>query len=202
MKASGKLSVARLETIGRIRLSRSFFLRDFLHSEIAQAYGMQNVPDDVDLAVSAGTKLCEELLEPLQERFGRLAIRSAFRSCAVNEIGNSNGHNCARNEANYAGHIWDRRDERGRTGATACIVVPALVDHVERGGSWVEMAWWIHDHLPYSGLQFFPKLLAFNIRWREEPERVIRSYVEPRGTLTRPGMPNHDGDHSELYRGL
>jgi hypothetical protein len=26
--------------------------------------------------------------------------------------------------------------------------------------SWQAMAWWIHDNLPYSGLQFFPKLLA------------------------------------------
>jgi hypothetical protein len=194
--------VARLEEVGRIRLSPSFFLRDFLHSEIAQAYGLQNVPDDLDLAVAAGSKLCEELLEPIQERFGRIAIRSAYRSCEVNALGNRNGHNCARNERNYAGHIWDRRDECGRMGATACIVVPVLVDYAAKGGSWTEMAWWIHDHLPYSGLQFFPRLLAFNIRWREEPERVIGSYVEPKGTLTRPGMSNHAEDHSAAYRGL
>lgn len=87
-------------------------------------------------------------------------------------------------------------------GATACIVVPALVDHADRGGSWTAMAWWIHDHLPYSHLQFFPRLLAFNIRWREAPERVIKSYVAPKGTLTRPGMDNHSGDHASLYRGL
>lgn len=50
-------SVSRLEAIGRIRLSPHFFLRDFLHSEIAQVYGLLNVPDDVDLAVAAGSKL-------------------------------------------------------------------------------------------------------------------------------------------------
>jgi len=196
------VSVTRLEQIGRTRLSRSFFLRDFLHSEIAAVHAVLNVPDDLALAVEAGSKLCNELLEPIQARFGRVAVRSAFRSSAVNGIGNRNGHNCARNESNWAAHIWDRRDRHGRMGAMACIVVPSLVDHVDAGGRWTEMAWWIHDHLPYSRLQFFPKLVAFNIGWREEPERVIRSYVAPKGTLTRPGMANHQGNHEEHYREL
>lgn len=34
------------------------------------------------------------------------------------------GYNCAENEKNYAGHIWDRRDANGHMGATACIVLP------------------------------------------------------------------------------
>jgi hypothetical protein len=36
-----------------------------------------------------------ELLEPLQESFGALAIRSAYRSPAVNDFGNKHGLNCA-----------------------------------------------------------------------------------------------------------
>jgi hypothetical protein len=43
--------------------------------------------------------------------------------------------------------------------------MPWLVDYVERGGHWTAMAWWIHDHLPYSSLYFFPRLAAFNINW-------------------------------------
>jgi hypothetical protein len=61
------------------------------------------------------------------------------------------------------------------------------------------MAWWIHDHLPYSELQFFPKLAAFNIGWHERPRRRIDSFIAPRGCLTRPGMENHAGDHSHAY---
>ena len=76
-------TVKALEDLGRVRLSRSFFLRDFLYSDIAAVHGLSNVPDDSDLAIAAGTKLCEELLEPLQDRFGRIAIRSAYRSCEV-----------------------------------------------------------------------------------------------------------------------
>ena len=48
-------------------------------------------------------------------------------------------------------------------------------------------------------LQFFPKLAAFNIGWRERPMRRIDSFIKPRGCLTRPGMANHAGDHSGFY---
>jgi len=39
-------TVRALEELGRVRLSPSFFMRDFLHSEIANFYGMPNMPDD------------------------------------------------------------------------------------------------------------------------------------------------------------
>ncbi len=195
-------SVSGLENLGRTRLSSNFFLRDFLYSEIAQIYGMPNVPDDFDLAIEVGKHLCEELLEPLQHRFGRIAIRSGYRSSAVNQLGNEKGHSCSSNEANYAGHIWDRRDASGHRGATACVVVPVLIDYIEAGGDWRAMAWWIHDHLPYSDLEFYPRLAAFNISWHELPARTIYSYVKPKGWMTKPGMENHDRHHSNAYREL
>jgi len=64
------------------------------------------------------------------------------------------------------------------------------------------MAWWIHDHLPYSELQFFPKLAAFNIGWHEQPKRRIYSFIVPRGLLTKPSMANHAGSHAEHYPGF
>lgn len=195
-------SVKALEDFGRERLSKSFFMRDFLYSDIAMIAQIPNIPDDPDLAIAAGRKLCEELLEPLQDRFGRLAIRSAYRSCAVNDYGNKNKLNCASNEANYAHHIWDRRDADGHMGATTSVVVPWFADRYTAGASWKELAWWIHDHLPYSKLYFFPKLAAFNIQWHEKPTRRIDSYVTPKGCLTKPGDANHNGDHSEEYRDM
>jgi len=80
-------SVRSLEELGPVRLSASFFMRDFLHSEIADFHGIPNIPDAPDLAIAAGRRLCEELLEPLQATFGRLAIRSAYRAPAVSEFG-------------------------------------------------------------------------------------------------------------------
>lgn len=138
-------SVQGLEKLGRTRLSKNFFLRDFLYSEIAQIYGLPNVPDNPDLAIEVGTRLCQDLLEPLQAKFGRLAIRSGYRSCEVNQLGNEKGHNCSRNEANFAGHIWDRKDAAGHKGATACIVVTSFVDYYEKTGDWQALAWWMRD---------------------------------------------------------
>lgn len=194
-------TVRSAEALGRVRLSPSFFMRDFLHSEIANVHGIPNLPDDPDLAIAAGTRLCQELLEPLQATFGRIAIRSAYRSPAVNAYGNAHGYNCASNERNYARHIWDRRNAHGM-GAVACIALPWLADRLQTGTPWQAMAWWIHDHLPYSGLQFFPKLGAFNIGWHERPQRTIHSYANPRGCLTKPGYPNHAGSHAHLYLGF
>lgn len=192
-------SMRGLEELGRVRLSNSFFMRDFLHSEISNFYGMPNIPDDPDLAIKAGTRLCEELLEPLHQTFGHVAIRSGYRSCSINEFGNKNNLNCAVNEANYGGHIWDRPDANGHMGACACIVIPWFADQYDAGVDWRKLAWWIHDHLAYSELFFFPKLAAFNITWHENPVRRIDSYIAPRGLLTKPGMENSEEDHSRWY---
>lgn len=177
-------------------------MRDFLYSEIANIQGMTNLPRDPDLAITAGRNLCEQLLEPLQATFGRLAIRSAYRSPQVNAFGNAHGFSCASNKRDQARHIWDQRDSEGMAGAMTTVVVPWLLDHLGGDITWQSMAWWIHDHLPYSELQFFPKLLAFNIAWREMPRRAIYSFVAPRGLLTKPGLANHSGDHAHLYPGF
>lgn len=195
-------SMKALEELGRIRLSANFFFRDFLYSEISNFYGIPNLPVDAKLAVETGSRLCEELLEPLQATFGRIHIRSAYRSPTVNEYGNRNKLNCGSNEANAASHIWDLRDRNGFSGATACIAIPWIWDRYRQEGDWQKLAWWIRDHLPYGSLEFFPKLWAFNIQWHENPGRVISSFAEPRGILTRPGKSNFDGDHSPLYAGF
>jgi hypothetical protein len=127
-------SVNGLEDLGRVRLSPNFYMRDFLYSEIANMHGLSNIPHDPDLAIKAGKRLCEDLLEPLQATFGRIAIRSAYRSPEVNEYGNKHGHDCASNEKNAAAHIWDALDKDGCMGATACIVVPWFADRYTAKG--------------------------------------------------------------------
>ena len=193
-------SVKALEDLGRVRLSRSFFLRDFLYSEIANHLGVPNLPENPDLAIETGTRLCEELLEPLQQTFGRIAIRSAYRSPTINALGNEKGENCGSNKSNYAGHIWDHLDENGHRGAMACVVVPWFADRYENGADWRAMAYWVHNHLPYSQLQFFPKLCAFNIGWHEQPVRSIYSYIEPKGLLLKGEGPNEG--YAAAYAGF
>lgn len=201
-------SVTALDDLGRVQLSQSFFMREFLYSEVANLHGMPNIPDDPELAIMVGKRLCQDILEPLQATFGKIWIRSAFRSCDVNRFCNEQqragkkGYGCASNEANFAGHIWDRRDAVGFAGATACIVIPWFANRHENGTDWRALAWWIHDHLPYSTMYFFPRMAAFNIAWHERPMKRIDSYIAPKGCLTKPGMPNHEGDHSEWYPGF
>lgn len=178
-------------------------MRDFLYSEIANFYQIPNVPHNSELAVKAGQHLCEELLEPLQAAFSRISIRSAYRSPEVNQFGNENKLNCASNQANAAKHIWDLPDEQGHIGATACIVVNGYLDQYEQTGDFRPLAWWIHDHLPYSEMVFFPKLCAFNLNWHERPQRTIKSWIDLNGGyLTKPGMENHSGSHRDRYPGL
>ena len=133
-------SVRSLEQLGRVRLSSAFFMRDFLHSKIAELYGIPNIPYDPELAIAAGQHLRAELLEPLQATFGRLAIRSAYRSPAVNAFGNAHGLSCASNKRNYARHIWDRRDARGCMGRLprwSSPGLPTVTPRVPIGGRWL-----------------------------------------------------------------
>lgn len=195
-------SMKGLEELGRVQLSPSFFMRDMLYSEIGNFYGIPNIPEHPDLAIAAGRKLCGELLEPLQEKFGRVSVRSAYRSPTLNKFGNENKLNCARNEANYAKHIWDYRDGDGNMGALATIVVNRFIPYYKATGDWQSMAWYIHDHLPYSTLFFYPKLAAFNIGWRENPVRRIDSFIAPKGCLTKEDMDNHAGYHSAHYAAM
>jgi hypothetical protein len=186
-------SLNLLEKLGKTRLSRHFYARDFLYSEIASFHALQNLPENPDLFIAAGSALCCNLLDPMVETFGPIAVRSAYRSPGVNRFGNDNDLKCARNEANYAGHIWDIRDAAGRMGACTSVVVPWFADQYNKGRDWRDLAWWVHDHLPYSDMWFFPTNAAFNLTWREDPDRTISSYVAPRGKLLARGAEPGEG---------
>lgn len=175
----------KLDKIGREKLSKHYQMRQFLHSEISEAYRIPNVPDDPELAIEAGRKLCENILEPLTEAFGPLIIRSGFRCAKLNEFGAKSGLMCAGNAKNFAYHIWDHRDGNGYMGAAACIVIPRLLNADDADmRDWVQLAWWIDSNLPYHRLTFFKRDIAFNIGWHEKPSREIFSY-NPRPHLLK-----------------
>lgn len=200
--------LAELTRLGRVRLSENFFMREMLYSEVANAYGVSNVPENPDLAVEAGEKLCSLVLEPLRQAFGHVAIRSAYRSPSLNNLchklhaaGLSDAW-CASNEDNYAQHIWDRRDEMGFLGACATVLVPGYLSHYARTGDWRPLGWWIRDHVEhYSEVQFFASLCAFNIRWYDGPSDQSIGYLDPptRLCLTARGEANFSGDHRAEY---
>ncbi|WP_238366272.1 hypothetical protein [Mesobacterium pallidum] len=175
-----------LEELGRVRLSRQFYLRDFLHSEISAFHGLPNLPDRPELVIAHGQRLCQDLLEPLQDTFGRLAIRSGYRSARLNAYGNANGLNCARNDHPLECHVWDRGEGEDAI-AGASVAIPWFADRYAEGRDWRDLAWWLYDHIDFAEAWFFPKLCAFNIAWRPAPRRRIDSYIAPRGCLLLPG---------------
>lgn len=202
-------SMWSLETLGRVRLSRHFFMRDFLYSEIANFHGLQNIPVNPDLAIETGRAFCETLLDPLEETFGRVAVRSGYRSPSLNRFGNENRLNCARNDNPLECHIWDYGTGPARV-AGASVVIPWFADRHAKGRDWRDLAWWMHDHLPYSEIWFFPKLCAFNLVWRPVPMRRIDSYIAPRGRLLAAGaepgetLPERQARYADFppYRGI
>ncbi|MGP3713522.1 hypothetical protein ACS5UA_22245 [Brucella sp. RRSP16] len=77
-------SVAALTDFGRERLSKNFFMREMLYSEVGNLHGVPNIPEQPELALEAGRQLAQRILEPLREAFGHIAIRSAYRSPRLN----------------------------------------------------------------------------------------------------------------------
>ncbi len=198
----GRANFWALEELGRIRLSQTFYLRDFLYSEIAAAFGLPNQPVDQDLLVQAGRRLCEEILEPLQATFGRIHIRSGYRSPELNAFGHEAGLKCARNAYSYADHIWDMRDAEGNAGACACVVIPWFQERFSET-EWLRLAWWLYDHVAFHRVVFFSKQTAFNIGWRDNPKQEISATLAPKGVLVSPcRAPISVEDRAALYAGF
>lgn len=198
----------RLEDLGREQLSESFYMREFLYSEIAYSEGIPNMPEDPAIALEAGKGLCENVLEPIQAGLGRISVRSGYRSPQINEIGHAKKYNCASNEKNRAAHIWDLPDNDGFKGATACVVVTPFVPFYQKTGDWTALAWWIFENIPAcTSMFFFPNLAAVNLRWNENPDakRSIQSYVKNphtgnKGALVKSGVPTIPGPYEPHYR--
>lgn len=56
-------TVPSLTDLGRVQLSKSFFMRDMLYSEVAMIHGFNNAPDDPELAIKAGKRLAKSETE-------------------------------------------------------------------------------------------------------------------------------------------
>ena len=155
-----------LDKFGRIQLSDNFYMREFLYSEIGNFYQIPNIPHDPPAIIAAGEKLAQELLEPLQINYGRLHIRSGYRSPKLNLEGSRKGLGCKSNEKNWGRKIWGYNQD-GYLGAMACVVIPSYQEEFGRVGHCLPIKNWIDEHLDWSELIFFKKQGAFNIGWSE-----------------------------------
>ena len=180
-------TVDELDSLGRERLSKNFYMREFLHSEVAARFNVVNYPDEPEAALQTGRLLCGTLLEPLQDKFGRISIRSGFRSSTLNSLCHEKGFNCAENSKAYGRHIWDVPSEKYGYGAMACVVIPSVHDAVCGGIAIDEFACWVDSNLPYCFVSVFQNQTAINICCSEKPKKDIYSRIEPSGLLFRSG---------------
>ena len=92
------------------------------------------------------------------------------------------------------------------------------------GRDWQVLAWFMHDHLPYSEMVFFVQNAAVNLTWRgdpcdeahvgdaaqfdssvgsivwrSEPRRKVHSFAKPKGLLIKNGEPCHGRSRNERY---
>lgn len=115
---AGRDFYRRYEAFAKTRLSRNFIMRDFLFSTHADSQGLVNYPsDDPDMVLRAGKQLCEQVMEPILERWGRVAITFGYESRdaidgevspAKRKLHNSNPHQWDR--GTFRSHIYARVD--------------------------------------------------------------------------------------------
>lgn len=79
-------------------LSEHFSLNEMLRSGTATMLGIENKPDDTH--VENLRLLCENVLEPLRRRYGKIIISSGYRCPALNEaVGGATNSQHMRGEA-------------------------------------------------------------------------------------------------------
>ncbi|GAB1363414.1 hypothetical protein MASR1M32_26500 [Rhodobacter sp.] len=66
-------------------------------------------------------------------------------------------------------------------------MIPWFADQYDRGRDWQDLAWWLYDTLTFHAIFFFPKRAAFNLTWRQAPERKISSWIGPQRVILRAG---------------
>lgn len=67
-----------------LHLTPHFTLQEMVRSGMALRYGLDNTPRPEHVA--ALRRLCEDVLEPLRRRFGRIIVTSGYRSPELNRL--------------------------------------------------------------------------------------------------------------------
>ena len=170
-------TVKALEELGRVQLSPSFFMRDFLYSEISQIERIPNIPNNPDLAIKVGKKLCVEILEPIQNKLGKISIRSAYRSPKVNDKGaNIIQYNCAMKIVTL---IFVGKTKMVKRVLLASLE-HSLSDYYEQTYHWQALAWWILIFLHTPQCYFFPSFDALD---KISAQKKFKSYIAKSGLL-------------------
>lgn len=166
-----KEQMAIYEKWCRQRVSKNFIIRDFMFSTEAAVMGLSNRPSDNLQQVEKSAKaLCEKVLEPILEHFGRFAITFGYQSRQVIEaFGN------LKTTTASSPHHWDR----GTYGSEIYARIDILPFCVEDGHVTPEQfASWCMHNLDLDLLMQWDKSNVCCITIAPNPRRVWLKWVK------------------------
>lgn len=164
---------ARIEEFdcrNKTRLSPNFILRDFLGSTEANFLGIPNVPEDWEMVIRSGKALCEAILEPLTEKFGKLFITFAYQSRQVVEATSQQ-----KSPTSSCPHNWDRLSH-GKELYCRVDILPRCVEDNEVSKQ--EFGHWLTHNLDFDILMDWHHSSVFCVTYSEyKPRRVWKTWV-------------------------
>ena len=163
-----KAQILEYEGVSRTRLSKNFILRDFLFSTESACMGLSNLPEDPAMVVRAGKALCEKILEPLLEHFGRFAITFGYQCREAIEQGMSEAQKRA-NPRSSNPHQWDR-GTFGKQVYARVDILPFCVE--DRQVSRKDFGHWMMNTLDVDLLMQWTRSNIYCITISPKPRRV------------------------------
>lgn len=101
----GQEMYALMEELSLTRLSPNFIMREFLHSNYNSVAGICNYPEKPEVVIRAGKALCENILEPIIAKFGKIFITFGYQGRVGLNMADSTTKD---NPKSSSPHMWDR----------------------------------------------------------------------------------------------
>ena len=160
----------------RTRLSKNFLLRDFLYSSDSDFRGICNLPKSRELVIRSGRALCENILEPIIEKWGKVFITFGYQSKSGIEADWS-PTKCKESSRSSNPHQWDRSTFGDKVYCRVDIL-PACVEDGQV--SKYEFGHWLMHQLDIDLLMMWKRSNIFCITYSEfRPRRVWLEWGSP-----------------------
>jgi zinc D-Ala-D-Ala carboxypeptidase len=124
-------TIAGAILLGAVTMTDGFNYNDFVYSDTANKYNIQNVPSPDQ--IENGKALFENIVKPIRDRFGEIRITSAYRNPELNKL---------------VGGVGDSQHMAGQA-----------IDIQTPGISRYQVAHWIIENLEYDQLILEPTWL-------------------------------------------
>lgn len=175
-KRRGKPSPQDYEALARVRLSKGYIARELLFSSDSAAWGLSNFPEDTEMFIRAGKALCEKILEPVQEHWGKCAITFGYQSREGIEHGWSKAERDAHPRSSCP-HQFDR----GTWGEEVYARLDILPFCVEDGEvSKHDFGHWMMHNLDIDLLMQWTRSNVYCITISPKPRRVWLEWGRPK----------------------